>query len=430
MKIALVRPDFRGITHAPDLAVGLLYIAAYLEEAGYKPDVYDLNKQSIPDWNQYDVIAFSMLPLARKQTYELIDQIKATKPETKIVLGGVFPSSIPEYLVKHLNIDAIVVGEGEETFLKLVQFWEAKAPEQDIQHIRGICTKQFGLHAKRPLLDVNKLPLPAWHHSKFEWYNMTYAVNNPTFEANGLVLSKEKVCMLASARGCPNIIKPCSFCNTPLFWQYKYRFRTGANVLKEVEKAYKQGVRVFSFNDDAFPVNKKQCIDFCKGVVKKKMQIAWKSDTRADVLDEEMIQWMKKSGCFMVAIGIESASEKIRDSIHKNLDLDKAKKTIQLLKKHEILAYVLLMVGNIGETEETIMETKRFLIETQPDIATWVTGVMMCAGTELYETARKQGLINDEYWIQKTNGMPIYHAEHSQESLSGLASLLNGWKKK
>jgi hypothetical protein len=218
-------------------------------------------------------------------------------------------------------------------------------------------------------------------------------------------------------------------CNTPLFWQFRYRWRSGKNVLEEVKELYyKHGVKVFTFNDDAFPVSKTQCLDFCKGVVEEGMQIAWKSDTRADVIDDEMAYWMKKSGCFMVAIGIESGSEKIRQTISKNLDINKAKETIKVLKKHGILAYVLLMVGNIGETTETILETKQFLIETQPDIATWVNGVLLCPQTEIFKIAKQQGLVDESYFLHKTNGLPIYYGEHSQTDLSRLSGLLDGWK--
>jgi len=427
MKIALVRPDFRGLTHQPDMPLGLLYIASYLEKHGYNPDVYDLNKQDIPVWTKYDIIGFSMLPLARKQVWELIDEIKTKKPSIKIVLGGVFPSSIPEFLIKNLNIDAIIVGEGEATFLDLVKHWESG---KSIKEVKGICTKEYGLHESRPLIDINTLPHPAWYKSNFDWFHMTFADNFPDFKtSNGIILSKEKLAMVISARGCPNF-QQCQFCNTPSFWQYKYRIRTAENLLQEIEELYyKYNIRVFSFNDDCFPVNKKQCIGFCKRIINKSMKIAWKSDTRADVLDEEMIMWMKKAGCFMIAIGIESASEKIRNTIHKNLDINKAKETIKLLKKHGILAYVLLMVGNVGETKETILETKKFLQEIQPDLATWVTGVMICAGTELYDIAKKEKLINDDYWIKKGNEMPIYQREHTMEELLELSKLLNGWKK-
>lgn len=428
VKIALVRPEFRGLTHPPDMPIGMLSIAAYLDQYGYPCDVFDLNNQEQPDWTQYDVIGFSMLPLARKQVYELIDEIKKW-PETKIVLGGVFPSSIPEFLIKNLNIDAIVVGEGEQTMLEYIHYLD-HAITYGLKEIPGLCTKEYGLHKPRKQIgNLDDLPFPIWDKSNFDWFKMTYATNNPDFEANGIILSKEKVAMLSTSRGCTNIPN-CTFCDSSRFWQNKYRFRSAKNVFKEVR--YLNGcreIKTFSFNDDAFPVNKKQCIEFCKLVEESGMKIAWKSDTRADVLDEEMIIAMKKSGCFMVAIGVESASEKIRKNIGKNLDINKAKETIRLLKKHGILAYVLLMVGNVGETRETIIETKKFLIETQPDIATWVTGVMMCPGTELYNMAKKNGLIHDDYWIWKTNGMPNYHGELSQEQLSEFAGLLNGWKK-
>jgi len=421
----MIRPDFRGITHPPDIPIGMLYVVAYMEQHGYPISVFDLNHDPMPDLLRYDVIGISMLPLARKQAWKIIADVKAKKPEIKIVLGGVFPSSIPEVLVENLQIDAVVVGEGEESFLELIRCWENGG---DISDVAGVCTRGNVFKA-RPLLDLESLPLPSWHHSCFDWFEMTYAANNPTFVANGLTLYEERLSMIIGSRGCCNNIKPCTFCDTPRFWQYRYRIRSAQSLLSEVrELYYKHGVRVFSFNDDAFPVSKKQCIEFCRGVVDQGMQIAWKADTRADVIDAEMAQWMKRSGCFMVAIGVESASEKILASIHKNIKLDDVRATIKYLKDAGIIAYVLLMVGNIGETKNTILETKHFLMETKPDIATWVTGVMLCAGTELYNIAKEQGAITDAYWLEKKNGMPIYEVEHNQESLASLANILSDWR--
>lgn len=419
----LIRPDFRGLTHPPDMPIGLLYVAAAVEKAGYDLRVLDLNRQELVDLTEFDVVCFSMLPLARKNTWEMIEELKVKKPEIKIVLGGVFPSSMPIYLLNAYPIDAIVVGEGEETMVDLLNHWKEG---KEIKDVKGIATKKYGLHKKRELMDINKLGFPAWHYSNVDWFEMVFAVNHPNFECNGYILNNEKMIMLSASRGCPNFIKPCSFCDSPRFWQYRYRIRDSKLVLDEVETIYKRyGVRVFSFNDDAFPVSKKQCMEFCQGLKERELRIAWKSDTRADVIDMEMAKAMKESGCFMVALGVESGSNKILNNIHKNLDLNKARETIKTLKKVGIIAYVLLMVGNVGETEETIMETKKFLEETRPDIFTWVQGVMICPGTELDILAKKQDLIEDSYWTKKTNGMPIYHRELTMEKIQEFAGILS-----
>lgn len=432
MKLALVRSDFRKL-HSADMPLGLLYIAAYLEKFGFKPDVYDLNRQTVPDLTQYDVVAFSMLPLARKQVWELVEKLKNNNPAVRIVLGGIFPSSMPELLVNNLDVDAVVTGEGELTFLELIQFWNKNGTRADIPaEIKGLCTRQHGIHKPRELIqDLDGLPFPAWSHTKFEWYEMTFAKNRPWFVSNGMAICKEKFANLSASRGCINNTRPCTFCNAPQFWQFRYRCRSAENVLSEVRELYhNHGVRLFSFNDDAFPVIKSQCLSFCVGIVDEKLQIAWKTDTRADIIDDETAYWMKKAGCFMVEIGVESASEKIRKNINKNLDINKAKETIKILKKHGILAYVLLMVGNVGETWDTIMETKHFLQETQPDVVTWLSGVLLCPNTELFRLAKSQGLVDESYFLKKTDGLPIYYGEHSQEELNWLSSLLYGWEKK
>jgi radical SAM superfamily enzyme YgiQ (UPF0313 family)/intein/homing endonuclease len=231
-------------------------------------------------------------------------------------------------------------------------------------------------------------------------YDINIANQNHSFYVNGMIVHN---------------------CNAFKHWNYKVRFRTGKNIADEIEELVtKHNVTLFSFDDDAFPINKQQCLELCQEIKNRNLKVAWKADTRIDRMDKEMLEAMKEAGCFMLAVGIESGSPTIIKNIKKNIDLEKAKQTIKLIKDVGIIAYTLLMIGNPGETEETIKETIKFLEETKPNVYSYVTGVMVVPGTEMQQLAQ----IPDEYYAEG-NGLPYYTKEHSLSELHHFARMID-----
>ena len=197
------------------------------------------------------------------------------------------------------------------------------------------------------------------------------------------------------------------------------RFRDGGLVADEVEKLVKEhGVTLFSFDDDAFPINKKQCMDFCGEIKRRGLNIAWKADTRADHIDKEMLDAMHQTGCFMLAIGVESGSPVILKNINKGLDLEKSRQAIKDIKDAGIKAYALLMIGNPGETDDTIKETVDFLKDTRPNLFSYVTGVFIVPGTDMQKLAN----VSDSYYLNG-DGLPLY-SEHPIEKLHAWGSMI------
>lgn len=410
MRILLIRTDFRGLPVPPPyMPIGLLYVASALERSGFGVSVVDLNRNGQSNlWaevDKADVIGISMLSYARSQAYQIIADIRQRYGDgKKIVLGGPFASSLPELLAQTLPVNAVVVGEGEAAFASLCAAW--------LQGMNGFHNIVWG-----ELIDMNTLPRPAWQHSAFDAWDMQIAKSRPDWMANGVRIGDARWAPIIASRGCHG---RCVFCNTYEHWGRQVRFRRGGDIANEMEELVTDyGVNLFSFDDDAFPYDREQCMEFCHEIKKRNLHVAWKADTRADVFDAEMLRAMKDAGCFMLAIGIESGSPTILRNIGKGLDLDKARQAIADMKEVGIIAYVLLMVGNPGETEETIKETVHFLEETKPNIYSFVTGVMVLPGTRL----QKMAGVPDEYYLEG-DGVPMYLKEHSMEELHGYGNMI------
>lgn len=149
-------------------------------------------------------------------------------------------------------------------------------------------------------------------------------------------------------RGCPY---SCTFCSTKLFWGRRFRLRQIENILDEIEFVFKKyKLRSFEFNHDLFTGNKKRILEFCYKLQERGLHIKWSCSSRANTIDHEMIDEMKKSGMVAIYFGIESGSERIQEKINKNLNLE----TIKDIVKYSVLSGVNVTTSFIyGFPEET-----------------------------------------------------------------------------
>lgn len=396
-----------GNTGAP---LGLLYISSYLKKFGYEVIVWDLNFREI-DWEEMKkmkIIGISMLSYMRQESYDLIKEIRQKNKDVKIIIGGIHATCLPELLVNNFPIDAAVIGEGELTIKELADYWIKE--EGELKNIKGIATKEFGIHKPRELIEnLDDLPMPDYSQIN-EGYVCRIAKDRPDLVINEIKISEAKFINIITSRGCHG---RCKFCSNFIHWKYKVRFRSSKNILEEIKYLYNRGVRLFNFNDDSFGQNKKIGMEICKGIINEKMKIVWYTAMRPDDVDEEFLFWMKKSGCFVVSYGVESGSDKILKNIGKGTTKEQIRKAIRLTKKAGIKTYALLMTGNLGETEETIQETIDFLNEIKIDLYSSNGLVWIYPGT-VY--CKMMG-INDDYWL-KGNGMPIFYDNFTDEDLN------------
>jgi radical SAM superfamily enzyme YgiQ (UPF0313 family) len=160
-------------------------------------------------------------------------------------------------------------------------------------------------------------------------------------------------------------------------------------------------------------------IDLSKGIIERGIEIIWHCASRADLitpLHEEMLSWMKKAGCRNVGFGIESGSPIILKNINKNNTAENIIKTYSNVKKVGLDNSISLIVGSQGETDKTINETIDILDKIRPGMIG--AGILrVLPNTKLYEIAKNQGFINDDYWLDEEAQAPIYTVENSMEQL-------------
>ncbi|MDP2909879.1 MAG: radical SAM protein [bacterium] len=180
-------------------------------------------------------------------------------------------------------------------------------------------------------------------------------------------------------------------------WQRKVRFRSIKNVVDEIEECLnKYGIGEFNFHDELFTVNKARTIEFCREILKRNLDIAWVCMIRVDYTDEETLGWMKKAGCKKIMFGFESGSQMILDLMKKRVALDKAEIAVKLVKKICIKTAGNFMLGNIGETEETIRQSIDLAKKLNTDTMAFFVASPY-PGTEFYQIAKANGYFRKDF---------------------------------
>jgi len=398
VKILLVKPSTQGYAvPPPEVPTGLLYLSAVLKESGHEVTVADLEFEGLPDVSQFDVCGMTILSKCRKSAFNLALRIKAQWPSVRLIAGGPHVSSCALQVINNFPFDAVVSGEGENCVEKALE-------------VDGMVEEEF-------IRDIDELPIPDYDNVKLERYYMQIARTYPSITVNGIKIGDAKYAAMITSRGC---VGRCTYCNAWKHWGLRLRIRNPILVADEMELLNKKyGVSLISFNDNAFGGNKESVLALCQEINRRQLKIAWKCDTRPDFIDEEMAVAMRSAGCFCIAVGLESGSPAILAGIRKPVNLNEAREKLLGIKRAGIICYVLLMIGNPGETDGTIKETVQYVTDIRPHLMSWVQGVMILPNTYMN---RLNGT-DEDFWVNGDD-LPFYLKEHTQEELGGFAMQL------
>ena len=418
MNILLINPP-----HPPprdpyySYPMGIASIMGLLEENAYTPRFLDCYYflDETDGWRKIadsisrekpDVIGIPVFTENRIPAMKLASVAKELFSAAKIIVGGPHPSVMYSQIVQNYNVDAVVIGEGEATFVEIVR---AVEHDKSFENIAGIAYKdrdgKLRVTEPRALIQpLDSLPMPAYHHFKLPEGSSSSAGIQVVF-----------------SRGCPF---KCQFCSESAFWRNTFRARSVQKCVDELRYLTTQyGAQKFIVYDALISINKKRSIEFCKAIIEKEINIKWGARLRVDNVDSEILQWLKKAGCIGISYGVESGSQKILDNINKKISVDQIIRGFDLTHESGLIAEASVMVGNPGENWNTILETDRLLKRIKPD-RTYIIPTKIYPGTPLYDVARDKGLINDAYWLSD-KPVPHFTEKFSSEKIRFFISLLN-----
>ena len=387
--------------------IWLSYATGFLQKKGFEVNLidspaegYDLSKtlDLIRTFNPRMVVIDTSTPSIDSDA-KVAEAIKKFLPEVFLVMVGTHVSvTSEETLLKYPWVDAIARREYDETLLNVAQIFSRKSRPDlgSLEKIKGLSFRSDGKivhNPERPFItDLDQFPFVSEVYKKFlKVENYFYSI------------TQYPEITIVTGRGCPH---QCTYCVYPqVMYGHHFRHRSPENVVAEfvyIKENFPQVKEIF-IEDDTMTVNRKYCQEVCKLLIKEGIHMTWTANSRADI-DFETLGLMKKAGCRLLCIGVESGNQRILDNIHKRLKLQQVQEFMKSARKAKILVHGCFMVGNPGETKETMKETLDFAKKLKPDTAQFFP-LMVYPGTEAYDWAKGHGyLTTSDYsqWITES----------------------------
>jgi len=409
MKILFLSPPAKNVLFPP---LGIAYITAVLNKNGHHAMIVEGNNKSFDELINSvgrikpDIVGLTMDTTVRFAVLKMAEEIKK-RYNLPIILGGPHPTLMPDQILRNYPfVDYIVKHEGEYVCLELLDALEKK---KDLKKIKGISYRNGNeiVHNERAefIQDLDSLPYP-----EYKFFNLKGYGKNPEHPKE---LLKYPVGSIISSRGCPY---RCSFCSSSDFWGHKIRYRKPKNVVDEMEYLYnKYNTRYIVFNDDNFTTDKKRAIEICKILIERKLneKLAWLCRSEVNIVDRELLTWLKKANCHTIEYGIEDVSPEGLKFFRKAHTMDQVFKAFELTNEAGIETRSYMIIGGDHETPKNIELKKKVIEKINPTITT-ASLLLAYPGTHIYELGKQRGWWDDSIWLKPCMGkkfhnyVPIY----------------------
>ncbi|WP_298271033.1 radical SAM protein [Geobacter sp.] len=377
------------------LPTGLGYIGAYLRGHGFDPVLANLsgsswaNAEELLARERPDLVCISQFTHNRFESLKLAALAKKLRPSCVTLLGGPHAThTFAAILEGHPEVDAVVLGEGEETVLDVARM--VAAGGREFSALQGVAFRGGGgirSTCRPPLVDLDGLPFPVHGYEYSEGCDI-----------------RRQLQFIITSRGCP---ASCRFCSSPLFWGKSLRFRSPRSMVDEIRLLRdRYGLIYFSLRDDTFTARADRVVEFCRLMLDEQVHILWNCQSRVNCVDEEMLLWMRRAGCECIQYGVESGSEKVLAMLGKRITPEQVRRAARATRQAGISLSIYLITGVPGETEDDVQATVRLMDEILPHDGQ-VAPLAYYPGTALFADAVREGRVPGDLF-ERQRGEAFY----------------------
>lgn len=385
MKVLFIIPETKsmfgtekGIPIHPH--VGIAYLVSILKANHHQFEIIDCGvennwiaklKASLKNFSP-DIIGITGFSYAYRYLYQIIKKVKATT-KIPIILGGPHVSATKNKILKDTKINFAMYGESETSLIDFLKVFSQKIPDfSKVKNLIWKDKKKVIINPPAPLIhNLDQLPFPDYESFNLQAY--------PCFE--------EKIIPIITSRGCPY---GCNYCSVRLSMGQGFRPRSPQNVINEIKYWYQKGFTNFDFNDDCFTLDIKRAEDICDLIIKNKLKIKFQlyNGIRVNNITLKLLKKLKKAGCFFIAYGCESGSQKTLDRIKKNITLKQVTDAVKLTNQAKIKQAVNFIIGHQDETYQDAQKTLSFAKSLDCNYVNFYN-LVPYPGTEVYDWAIK-----------------------------------------
>ncbi len=384
----------KAIASFPPL--GILYLAAVLEEKGVDVSVLDQPAEGFTTdetvgWvnkEDPDMVGFSTFGSSGRTAAKISGKLKEQNPNLTIVFGNQYATFNSERILrKYDSVDIIVRGEGERTIVELVKCLDQK---DELKRVNGVAFRREDQVVSTPdrqlMNDLDSLPFPDRSLIDVEYHCVIGGAN----------VAPKRFTSIVSSRGC---VYQCRFCTCTQFARNRWRPRSVQSTLEELQSLSGEGYKQFIFVDDSFTANQRRVIKLCRKMREQKIDLEWICEGRVDNCSLEMLREMANAGCKILYFGIESANQRILDYFNKGTTPKQSEIAVKKARKAGIDVIIgSFIVGAPDETRAEIKNTVEFAKRIPIDLPQFnILGIY--PGTALWKEFEANGLVDgEEYW--------------------------------
>jgi len=407
MRVALVVPEFLSGSSFLQPPLGMLYCATMLERDGYTVDVIDVRARGIPlrrlaqEINGASFIVVTTTPYDQVQNFfvdyrfqyalRTINFLKEQFPQIPIAVCGSHGTVRPDLMLRDSRADIVIIGEYELTVSRLVR---AVFERTDLESVPNLVLRANGGQIKRTEEDLGSLHpeladdiIPAYHKIDMSAYYGDHYVNNQP-------VKRWHWAVIQGSRGCPY---SCTFCFN--FWGKRVRKRSAEAVVSEMKLLEQEfGVEELFFIDFTFTLDRAWVMEICELIQKEGLKVRWASETRCDLVDEDLVKAMSTANCRRIWLGVESFDTNILRNAEKYETVDVIHSAFRTVTQSGIEPSAFIMLGLPGETVETLNRTIRGIYDFKIPYTKSVIVSTPRFGTAYYELAKLQYPYLGEYW--------------------------------
>jgi len=379
--------------------MGVLMLAAVARQRGYDVHLIDAKAQGTPLDEvssriaalRPDYLGLSATTISVNNAARIAARVRALVPEVVTILGGAHVSAIPERTLEAFpEIDFGIVGEGEISLFELLDRLEGALPYESVPGLAYRRDGKIRANPRAPYIDdLDSLPTPAWDLLPDFPHN---------FQPSLFGYPRTPVATLITSRGCPF---SCTFCDRSTSGR-KGRMHSVEEVVRLCRELVDRGTRHIMFLDDLFTVRKDRVRQLCEAFLDAGFDFTWSCNSHPNLLDLDTMRLMKRAGCWQIAYGVESGSQRILDVVKHEVRLPRLHETLRMTRAAGIRARGFLMLGHPTEGVDSLAETEAFLRSVELDLCQ-ITKFTPYPGTPAYPTVHQYGSFSEDW--EKMNAM-------------------------
>lgn len=413
-RIVLIEPRAPGLhvfSHWKLPRLGLPLLGAVLrDELGIIPTIY-FQQISRLDWGEIgssDLVGISSITSTAPEAYRILRKVKECG-DIPVVFGGAHPTFLPDEALE-AGADFVVRGEGEQTFPELIRYLngDRTLALEEIQGLSFATGGEIHHNAERPR------PL---HLSELPWPDLSLIKD----------FGRCKIIPVVTSRGCPHA---CNFCSVTEMFGRRYRFRETEDIIAELKALFEANPKatVF-FYDDNFTANRARTVELLERMLEEGLTRRWSAQARVDIArDPELLDLMKRSGCNMLYLGLESINPETLEQYHKAQTVEDVALAVKELHRRKIFVHGMFVIGSDADTPATVSETVRFAKKSRVDSVQFMILTPM-PGTELHRELTEQERIFDHNWERYAGFHPVFYPRNMSPARLQFETMLRAYRK-